>query len=126
MSNSVTTPLDTIFSAIQERIRATARAETVYGETRAMEGRSIIPVARVAYGFGAGGGHGPAKTDDGAGTTPGGGGGGGGVSVSPVGFLVVTPEGERFVPIALPRRKLALAGFLGFALGYVLCKTLLR
>ena len=128
----MTTPLDTIFSAIQERIRATARAETVYGETRTVEGRSIIPVARVSYGFGAGSGRAPTNADEEAETTPrhggqaGGGGGGGGVSVSPVGFLVVTPEGERFVPIALPRRKLAVAGFLGFALGYVLCKTLLR
>ena len=120
----MTTPLDTIFSAIQERIRATARAETIYGETRTVEGWSVIPVARVAYGFGAGGGQATAKTDEGAGTTPGGGGGGGGVSVSPVGFLVVTPEGERFVPITVPRRKLVAACAMGFALGLFVGKRI--
>lgn len=89
-----------------------------------VEGRSVIPVARVSYGFGAGGGQGPVKTDEEAGTTPGGGGGGGGVSVSPVGFLVVTPEGERFVPITLPRRKVAAACAMGFALGLFVGKRI--
>ena len=118
MASSVTD----IFNAIIERIRATARVETVYGETRVVDGRSVIPVARVRYGFGAGAGQGPGAPGEGEGATPGGGGGGGGVSVSPVGFLVLSQEGERFVPVTPSLRRLVGAGLLGFSLGYAVAR----
>lgn len=111
-----------LFNTIGERIRATARVETVYGETRVVEGRTVIPVAEMRYAFGAGAGQGP-KLDT-EGEAPGGGGGGGGVSVSPVGFLVLTDEGERFVPVNPPLRKLVMAAVCGFLLGFSIAKKL--
>src|SRR3989304_3367661 len=45
-SGAVASSVTDIFNAIIERIRATARVETVYGETRVVDGRSVIPVAR--------------------------------------------------------------------------------
>lgn len=87
--------LQDLMTAITERMRATARVETVYGEPQVHHGRTVIPVARVAYGFGAGRGEGPAQGADGKAT---GGGGGGGVSVQPVGALIISEVDERFVP----------------------------
>jgi uncharacterized spore protein YtfJ len=41
--------------ALAERLQTTS-VRTVFGEPISAEGRTIIPVARVAYGFGSGGG----------------------------------------------------------------------
>ncbi len=77
-----------------QSIAQAARVETVFGEPREVAGKTIIPVARVMYGGGGGGGQGQCG-ENGTGT---GGGGGIGVGVHPVGFFVVTEEGERWVP----------------------------
>jgi uncharacterized spore protein YtfJ len=62
--------------------------KTVIGEHIIVEGKTIIPVTKVSFGFGSGGGEGKKK----AGEEGTGGGGGGGASIQPVAFLVVTPE----------------------------------
>ena len=41
-----------LLNTIGERIRATARVETVYGETRVVEGRAVIPAVGARYAFG--------------------------------------------------------------------------
>ena len=66
-------------------------ATLCYGEPITAEGRTVVPVARVAARGGLGFG-GPA--DDG------GGGGGGRMSATPVGYIEVTAEGTRFIEIA--------------------------
>ena len=43
---------------IVERIKETAKVETVYGQPVEFEGKTVIPVAKVRYGFGAGVGEG--------------------------------------------------------------------
>ena len=111
-----------LFNTIGERIKATARVETIYGETRVVEGRTVIPVAEMRYAFGGGAGQGPKSDIESDGEAPGGGGGGGAVSVSPVGFLVLAEDGERFVPVNPPLRKLALAGVFGFMQGFSIAK----
>ncbi len=55
-----------------ERVTRTANVETVYGPPQEMNGKTIIPVARVMYAGGGGGGQG--KVQEGQ---EGGGGGGG-------------------------------------------------
>ena len=57
-------------SKITDRLQASATTKTVYGEPVSVEGRTLIPVARVRYGFGAGGG---AKDSDNGGEGSGGG-----------------------------------------------------
>jgi uncharacterized spore protein YtfJ len=42
------------FDTLLERIHAGANVKTVYGEPVEAQGKTIIPVAKVAYGFGAG------------------------------------------------------------------------
>ncbi|WP_440990860.1 GerW family sporulation protein [Haloarchaeobius baliensis] len=113
-----------IITGLLDRVTESAAVDAVYGEPVEAHGRTVIPVAKVAYGFGAGSGTGsavhPAEegADDDAGEGSGSG-GGGGVSASPVGVVEVTDEGTRFVRFD-DRRKLAVGAGLGLALGYLL------
>jgi uncharacterized spore protein YtfJ len=88
-------------SQIAERLRTSARVDVVYGEERKIGDKTIIPIAVVAYMFGAGAGGGVAPHENGASSTAsgGGGGGGGGVRVHPVGVLEVTGDETRVVPV---------------------------
>ena len=88
-----------LFKSISERLQTTATVETAYGEPIVADGKTIVPVARVRYGFGAGGGRAPETLTDGEehGEPAEGGGGGGGVEVSPVGFIEITPTETRYV-----------------------------
>ena len=87
--------------------------KTVYGDAITAEGKTIIPVARVAYGFGAG--TGPLRKTEG-GEQKEAGGGGGGIRIKPVGVLEITKEETKFVPIN-ENRKLMGALFIGLLLG---------
>jgi uncharacterized spore protein YtfJ len=94
-------------------LRENSGVETVYGDPIERDGRTVVPAAKVAYGFG--GGFGTGGTDeDGSG-----GGGGGGVAASPLGALEVTDDGTRFVRFQDRRRTLALA-LVAAAVGYLL------
>lgn len=99
MQESTWTGQNTI-SEMLERIRATARVELVYGEERKVGDKTLIPIAAVAYTFGAGAGGGTAPASNGGEAPVGGGGGGGGaVRVQPVGVLEVDDDETRLVPI---------------------------
>ena len=112
-----------LFKRIGERIAQTARVETLYGEPRVVAGKTIIPVARVAYGFGAGESQGPGGVDE-EGKTVGGYGGGGGVSAQPVGFILATEEGEVSFVSFEQKRKAAAAALVGFFFGICLARRL--
>lgn len=89
-------PLQAGYMDVQEAIHEMVNqssARTVYGEPITAEGKTIVPIAKVRYGFGGGSG----KK---AGEEPGeGGGGGGGAVARPVGYIEVSGDGTRFVPI---------------------------
>lgn len=124
-----TKSIQEIINSITERIKATARIETVYGEPRVIDDKTIIPVAKVSYGFGAGGGEGPEAAEPGqeAQAQKGGfgGGGGAGVSAEPVGFLVISGDQVRFMPVR-DRRRVLIAAMAGLFVGLILAKKLLR
>ena len=82
---------------ITDRLQLSATTKTVYGDPVSAEGRTLIPVARVRYGFGAGGG---ANSGDGGGE---GSGGGGGVEVTPIGLVEITELGTRYISLESPR-----------------------
>src|SRR3954447_19176765 len=94
------------FASIGEAIERGISIRHVYGEAVHHGDTTVIPVASVAYGFGAGGGRGPGRTTDpstrlpDAETPPGaeGAGGGGGVRMTPAGVLEIGPRGTRFIP----------------------------
>jgi uncharacterized spore protein YtfJ len=52
--------------SVVESVRENASTRVVYGEPIVTEGRTTVPVARVAYGFGGGFGRGSGATPDGA------------------------------------------------------------
>ena len=77
-----------------EQVRTIIDADTIVGkQIVTSSGMVIIPISKLSMGFASGGLDLPTKNDDG-GKKNFGGGGGTGVSVVPVGFLTITPEGK--------------------------------
>ncbi len=113
-----------IFNNITERIQSTASIKAVYGDPITAEGRTIIPVARVCYGFGAGGGGRAFASPSADGEEPQqdlGGGGGGGVGVSPVGIIEITTEETRFISFE-ERQQTTRAVMLGLLVAFLLLR----
>lgn len=76
-----------------DQVRTIIDADTVVGkQILTPSGTVIIPISKVSMGFASGGLDLPVHNEEG--TKNFGGGGGTGVTVTPVGFLTVTPEGE--------------------------------
>ncbi len=96
-----------------EPLTRSASVKSVYGEAISANGKTIIPVARVAYGFGGGRGR---KTDESNPDPKEGEGGGGGVYAVPVGVLEVSEAETRFIPLS-DKRRLAGAVLIGFCMG---------
>ncbi len=80
--------VDEILKTVTEEIARMITTKTVIGEYITLEGKTIIPVTKVCFGFGSGGGEGKGKT----GEEGFGGGGGGGGAIQPVAFIVVSKE----------------------------------
>lgn len=102
--------------SIGERLQSGASVKTVYGEPIVVEEKTIIPVARIAYGFGGGlrsrkKAEGRTQQKDGEQE-----GGGAGLAASPVGVLEITQGETRFVSVGEERR-LGWALIIGFFLG---------
>ena len=92
-----------LLQGLAERMGASADIKTIFGEPIAAEGKTIIPVARLAYGLGTG--FGTRTTTDPTGNheeQPAGQSGGGGIYVYPVGVVEVTPGRTRFVRARSP------------------------
>ncbi len=89
------TPALSLLERLGQQLSASATAQTVYGNPIEREGITVIPVARVRYGFGGSGGGGTQ-----AGETAGSGlGAGAGVSLTPVGYIELREGRSRFRPI---------------------------
>ncbi len=88
-----------------QSVQDSLTVRTVYGEPITAGNMTIIPVARVRFAFAGGGGGGsgvlPAGGDIDAPRHGGGGGGGGagGGFVQPIGYIEVTDNASRWVPI---------------------------
>ncbi len=102
---------------ISGALKSSATVRTAYGEPVRTSRRTIIPVARVAYGFGGGGelersghrGNRKAEREEG---------GGGGVLVKPIGVIEVTDRKTRYIPMGFKARVvlfLAAGFFTGWA-----------
>ena len=100
--------LNDIIGTSLEKIRELADGETVIGNPiTTPNGTTIIPVSRVSVGFASGGvdylsskKQTPGKESSGQNF---GGGGGTGLTVSPVAFLIISPEGGvQLLPVSAP------------------------
>ena len=113
--------LPDILKSITERLHGSANVRTVYGEPVVVEGKTIIPVAKVRYGFGAGFGEGEGSED-----ARHGGGGGGGVEVTPIGILEITPEATNYISFEDRSRMIKAGIALGLIAMFILGRMLLR
>ncbi|MFQ5846346.1 MAG: GerW family sporulation protein [Candidatus Methylomirabilales bacterium] len=107
------------FQSLGERLQKSANVKTVYGEPMVAEGKTIVPVARVAYGFCGCSRNKKKKGESKAQNEGAEEGGGAGLTASPVGVVEVTSEGTRFVAIG-DERKWAGALIIGLFLGIFL------
>jgi sporulation protein YtfJ len=102
-------PIETLMKTAMDSIQKMINVNTVIGDpVETPAGSVIIPVSRVSCGFAAGGsefvsmegapGENSKNSEDNR-QMPFGGGSGGGVSVKPVGFLVVSQDQVRLLPV---------------------------
>lgn len=79
---------DGIVEMLARRVGAYAAASAVFGTPAERDGITVIPVAKVRWGFGGGGGRGIEEGNE-TGDISEGSGGGGGVAASPLGFIEI-------------------------------------
>ncbi len=95
-------PIEGLMSEAMEHIKQMIDVNTIVGNpVTTPDGTTIIPISRVAFGFGAGGSEfsaAPRSQTDGQALF--GGGSGGGVSINPVAFLVVNSEQIKLLPVS--------------------------
>ncbi len=104
-------------NGIAERVGGAARAELVFGEAITRDGVTVIPVARVTWGFG--GGVSQGKPGEAAG-------GGGGLIAAPTGYIEIAGGRSRFRPIYEPAAVLAAAGLAAGGLALLAARLLRR
>jgi uncharacterized spore protein YtfJ len=107
-----------LLQKISDTLGSTATVKAVFGDPIHANGKIVVPVAKVAYGFGGGFGTGKDgphvdRQEEG--------GGGGGVCAYPAGALEITDSGTRFVPFLHPGSLAA-----AFTAGAVLALILTR
>lgn len=104
--------IDGFVERMAERVGGKASVRAVFGDPIVRGDLTIIPVARVRWGFGGGAGRGPIAVGPGSGddASPAeqmvdegmsgmGTGGGGGATADPIGYIEIGPEGATFKPI---------------------------
>jgi uncharacterized spore protein YtfJ len=111
---------ETLVEKALERLAKSADVRVVFGDPVIAGARTIVPVARVGYGFGGGLGRRPVTASA---TPETGGGGGGAVVARPVGVIEITYAGTRFIELDLARR-LAGTFLTGVAVGLLLRRLL--
>lgn len=89
-----------VLEPLLERLHSTADIKTIYGDPINVEGKTIIPVAKVMYGLG--GGFGKMKTKDREGRVeekPAGESGGGGIRILPAGIIEISKGETRYISL---------------------------
>ena len=94
------TPLNDLMRSTMEKIHEMVDTNTIVGQPiTTPDGVTLIPISKVSFGFGAGGGdYGKAAQN----AQNFGGGSGAGVKIDPVAFLVIKDGATRVLPVAVP------------------------
>ena len=92
------TPLCDLMHSTMEKIHEMVDTNTIVGQPiTTPDGVTLIPISKVSFGFGSGGGdYGKVQPKDF------GGGAGAGVKIDPVAFLVIREGTTRVLPVAVP------------------------
>lgn len=92
-------PIENLMKTTMENIRNMIDVSTVVGDAmETADGKSIIPISKVSFGFATGGAHINNKNISKE-NYPFGGGSGAGVTVKPVAFLVVNGNSIKLIPV---------------------------
>ena len=83
--------VEDLIKTVLTEFRQIVKTETVVGEPVVVGETVIVPVTKISFGFGAGGGKG-GKQEGGSGT-------GGGASVEPVAFIVIRNGKAQLLPL---------------------------
>ena len=98
MENEKKTPLTDLMYSVMEKVHEMVDTNTIVGQPISTpDGVTLIPISKVSFGFGSGGGDYGKVQPKGFG-----GGAGGGVNIAPVAFLVVKDGITRVIPVAVP------------------------
>ena len=90
-------PLRDVMNSTMDKVREMVDANNIVGAPiTTPDGVTLIPISRVSFGFGSGGGT-YGQTSERFG-----GGGGAGVKIDPVAFLVIKDGQTRMMPVAVP------------------------
>jgi uncharacterized spore protein YtfJ len=114
-----------ILEPLLERLHVDANIKTIYGEPIEVEGKTIIPVAKMMYGLG--GGFGKAKTTNREGYKEeklAGESGGGGIRIMLMGVIEVSREKTHFVSLNNKKVSLLIAVLIAFLVGLILGRFL--
>lgn len=97
----MSTPIEGLMSEVMSKLKQMIDVNTIVGECiTTSDGTTVIPVSKVALGFGAGGSEFSAKPlQESKDRAMFGGGCGGGVSVKPMAFLVIKNDSIRLLPV---------------------------
>lgn len=104
----------TFIERLAERVGECAKSTTIYSAPVQSDGVTVIPVAKVRWGFGGGSGRKSGKRGKG---------GGGGVQVSPLGYIEMKDGRSEYKPIRDPAN-LAPLMVIGGVVGWVLLRGL--
>ena len=90
-------PLSDLMSATMEKVHEMVDTNTIVGQPiTTPDGVTLIPISKVSFGIGGGGGDYGKNTKDGVG-----GGAGAGVKIDPVAFLIIKDGVTRMMPVAV-------------------------
>ena len=92
-------PLGDILQETMGKVREMVDANTIVGQPISADGVTLIPISKVSFGFGGGGGDYMPKSGTEKNLTAG---LGAGVKITPVAFLVLKDGTARVLPVAVP------------------------
>lgn len=98
MENEKKHPLNSMMREAMDKVHSMVDTNTIVGAPiTTVDGVTLIPISRVSFGFGSGGGdYGKAPKENF------GGGAGAGVKIDPVAFLIIKDGQTRVMPVAVP------------------------
>lgn len=87
--------IQAILDTTMDKLKAMVNADVITGDPIVVDGLTLIPVSKVAYGIATGGSDFATKSQSGLF----GGGSGAGVTVTPIAFMVINGENVKMMPI---------------------------
>ena len=85
--------IEDLVKTVLTELRTTTKIETIIGDPIQINDISIVPVTKVSFGFGVGGGKGEKEIKGGGEAT------GGGLSIEPVAFLVIREDKVELISV---------------------------